>query len=145
MKRYSVSNTLLKVRIDVDWAEADVDMVLAEVSRMVPFTHSVKGSQTPKAESVDRFLKAVFEEFKSDPYKDTEWQKKGVQHKKAYGLMQGCCSIEFEINLLRCPIEQLPAMINEIQKVVSKLVSKHVRYYKSNTTKSSGIGLALVG
>lgn len=142
-QRYKVSCGIIKIRIDVDWEEADVDAVFSEVSRMFPTSHKVKGNQTPTSESVGVLQDALFEEFKSDPYNKnaTIWQQKGISYEEGSDLMMGNSFVVFDIDLGKTPIESLPEVVKELKGVVSKFVSKYVRYYKEKVNINSGIGM----
>ncbi len=145
-QRYKITCGTITIRIDVNWDEADVDAVFSEVSRMIPTSHKIQGSKTPTSESVQKLQDVLFEEFKSDPYNKNEtiWQKMGIGYANGSGLMMGNSYVCFDVDTNKTPIENLPEVVNQLKKVVSKLVSQNVRYYKDETKIGRSTGFVNV-
>lgn len=132
-QRYKTSSSSIILRIDVDWDNSDVDMVFSELQRTFRQSHVCK-SITPTSDSVHRFQQELFDASSNG----NKLLPDGVEVKEFCGLMMGCCSIEFDVNMSTRKFSELESLSKELNKIVSKFVSRYVRYYSKGTKKSSG-------
>lgn len=168
-----VSTSIVSFRIDIDFPEADVDMVLREIfargDAQTPVPHILcdgaqipvdkkKLPKTPSEASVDFALNwlagyvdrnkmcTTDSKWETDytkpsyiahtesgmayttwPKVKTELEEIGVTVKDWYGLMQGTCHLNCEIEMNKFNQE----LVLKAQKIVQKVFKKFVKYYKA--------------
>lgn len=138
--------SFIQFRVDIDFPEADVDMALAENwsshTPLTPFagtfTHKLrKGSATPRGESVALaldYLHGCARQISKNKWESTshitplpELEEMGVSVVSTYGLMQGCCHIEFEVAAEKFTSE----LVSKVTAFVGQVFKRFVRYYKN--------------
>jgi len=145
-----ISKSLLTFRIDIDFDEADVDVVYQEarsngftgivpIVLMATHTHAVNGNKTPTAASVDFCLKYLMgctrqiSKYKWEisnyitPLK--EFVELGVEVTSTYGLMMGTCHLIFEVDADKYSND----LVKKVESIVYKVFKKFVKYYKNKT------------
>lgn len=168
-----VSCTTIQFRIDIDFPEADVDMVLREMgargvqtpipgyltnSSQIPIDKN-KLPQTPSEASVDfalhwlagyvnrRCMTIQSSKWDTDygapmklmtlpdgfkymghPKFKTELEKIGVTVESWYGLMQGTCHLNCEVDAKKFS----PELVAKANNIVEKVFKKFVKYYNKN-------------
>lgn len=171
-----VSTSTVSFRIDIDFPEADVDMVLREIfargGAQTPVPHILcdgaqipvdkkKLPKTPSEASIDfalhwlagyvdrnemcttdskwetDFKKPSFVAhtesgmaYRTWPKVKTELEEIGVTVKDWYGLMQGTCHLNCEVEMNKFNKE----LVSNAEKIVQKVFKKFVKYYKAQKT-----------
>jgi hypothetical protein len=113
------------VRFDIclNWSEADVDAVYAEIGGMFQGNHQVSTSRTPIAGSVEKVLNDVLMNCKA------YWESIGVECKEYCSLMMGCASATFETTMEKFS----PELVKQVKTDVQRLMVAGVRYYRQKT------------
>lgn len=142
-----VSNSVIKFRIDVDFEDCEVDMVLKEMGArgvqtsvpsilcdhtQIPIDEN-KLPQTPSEESVDFALNWLWGYIDRDTYQrsnhkwkeKTELEQLGIEVSKIYGLMQGTCHLICEVDFEKYSVE----LVEKANKVVDEVFSNFIIYY----------------
>lgn len=110
----------ISFRVDVEWPDADVDVVIAQRTTFHD-GHKVK-TRTPTADSVDRFLDELAN--------DEELRDRDIRICETCSLMMGGCFAVFEVDGDR--IGQLQELVDIAVKVMKRTRAKHVRYHRPN-------------
>lgn len=171
-----VSSSIVNFRIDIDFPESDVDVVLIEMASrgvqtpILPFLTDMKQipidktklDKTPTEGSVDFALNwlagfvnrrnmtvqnskwdvdygAKLEpkktadgfEYMGCPEVKTELEEIGIKVESWYGLMQGCCHLNCEVDSKLYSNE----LVAKANKIVEKVFKKFVKYHKSRSIK----------
>lgn len=144
-----ITSSIITFRIDIDFPDADVDMVYHEArangfsgavpSIMVePTVHKVKGNQTPTSESVDfciNYLSGNMRKVGRGKWEYTssvevlpEFKKLKVEVKESSGLMMGNAHLVFEVDM------QLydSLLLRKVMTIVYGVFNKYVQYYPAN-------------
>lgn len=145
-----ISTTLVTFRIDIDFEDCEVDMVLKKMHNAgvqtpipsiltdgakIPIDKS-KLSKTPTMASVEfalNWLWGFVDEREmcvtSGKYrKQTELEQIGVSVTDIYGLMQGTCHLICETEIEHFNND----LVNKSQEIVEKVFKKYIRYHKQN-------------
>ena len=114
----------VRFTIHINWPEADVDAVFAEIGGMFQGEHEVQTNSTPTAESVSRVLDDLMTNHRE------YWDSLKVECKESYGLMMGCCHVTFSTTFE----DYTPDLVKHVKADVQHMMSKGVRYYKRKTS-----------
>jgi hypothetical protein len=126
-QRYEIGVHRLKFELSIIWPDADVDAAITPMLSALcgHVIHKVSNaSRTPKSNSVDGLIawlmmqKGIFPE--------------SVNVRETYDLCQGFASLTFEYD---GELADLGATIEECKKILSRYVSRYVRYYKAGDTE----------
>lgn len=111
--------TTITFQVTVEWPECDVDAVYNELGAIFGGDHSVT-AETPTSRSVWRFLGALDH--------DEVLQQEGITVGTTTGLMMGCCSAEFEIDVER--VADLPRLMEIAKRRMNYHRVRRVRAYR---------------
>jgi hypothetical protein len=119
--------TDLSFEVCVVWPDCDVDLVYSEVGSA---TRSAR-SETPTADSVDRFL--------TDIFADKELNRAGVAVTETTGLIMGQCAAVFSVSPEKAP--DLPRLIQLARERMRFHLQKIQTYKPGHTIRGKGVFL----